>query len=67
MNLAKVILVVDIAISFLSFSFDTPCISVYNLGNNDDKDMNAFYSKVERVWLVKTLCEGMYLLPLNCP
>ena len=34
MNLAKVILVVDIAINFLSFSFDTPCISVYNLGNN---------------------------------
>ena len=67
MNLAKVILVVDIAINFLSFPFDTPCISVYNLGNNDDKDMNAFYSKVERVWLVKTLCEGMYLLPLNCP
>ena len=67
MNLVKVILVVDIAINFLSFSFDTPHIWVYNQVNNDDKDMNAFYSKVERVWLVKTLCEGMYLLPLNCP
>ena len=67
MNLAKVILVVDIAINFLSFSFDTPRISVYNLGNNSDKDMNTFYSNVERVWLVKTLCECMYLLPLNCP